>query len=161
MPRGDADAPVVEEGALAAFGDEQLVVGRIVGQAGNDRAVAFQRNRDRKVRNAVQEVGGAVERIDDPAMALVGAGMGAAFLAEETVIRPRLGKFFAHDRFGLAVGGSDEIARPLQRHLQVLDLAEIAFEASPGAVRGLDHDVEDCGVGHGPAVRCNGAPRQA
>ena len=158
---GDAHAPVVEEGAFAALGDEQLVVGRIVGQPGDDRAVALQRDRDRKMRNAVQEVGGAVERIDDPAMGLVGAGMRAAFLAQEAVIRPRLGKLLAHDRFGLAVGGGDEIARPLQRYLQVLDLAEIALEASSGAVRGLDHDVEDCGVGHGLAVRCNGAPRQA
>src|SRR5208282_5026074 len=73
-------------------------------------------------------------------------GPRAAFLAEEAVIRPRLGELLAHDLFGAAVGGGDEIARPLQRHLQVLDLAEIALEAAPGAIGGLDHDVEDGGV---------------
>ena len=87
LPRGDADAPVVEEGALAAFGDEQVVVRRIVGQRRDDGAVALERDRDGEVRNAVQEIGGAVERVDDPAMTLVGAGAGAAFLAEEAVVR--------------------------------------------------------------------------
>ena len=101
------------------------------------------------MRNAVQEIGGAVERIDDPAVALVGARARAAFLAEEAVIRPRLGELLAHDLLGAAVGGGDEIARPLERHLQMLDLAEIALEAAPGAMRRLDHDVEDCGMEHG------------
>ena len=59
--------------------------------------------------------------------------MRAAFLAEEAVIRPRLGELLAHDLFGAAVGRGDEIARPLQRDLQVLDLAEIALEALAGA----------------------------
>ena len=101
------------------------------------------------MRDAVQEIGGAVERIDDPAVGLVGAGVRAAFLAEKAVIRPRLGEFLAHDLFGAAVGGGDEIARALQRDLQVLDLAEIALEAAAGAVRRLDHDVEDGGMEHG------------
>jgi hypothetical protein len=95
LPGGDADAPVVEESALAAFGDEHVVVRRVVGQRGDDRAFALERDRDREVRDAVQEIGGAVERIDDPAVALVGAGAGAAFLAEKAVIRPRLGEVLA------------------------------------------------------------------
>ena len=106
------------------------------------------------MRNAVQEIGGAVERIDDPAVALVGAGVRAAFLAEEAVIRPRLGELFAHRLLGAAVGGGDEIARPLQRHLQMLDLAEIALEPAPGAMRRLDHDVEDRGMDHGHFAAC-------
>src|SRR5579862_7528661 len=83
--RGDAKALIVEERALAVLGDEELLVGRIVNEAGNDGAVALERDRDSEVRNAVQEIGGAVERIDDPAMASVGAGAGAAFLAEKAV----------------------------------------------------------------------------
>ena len=100
------------------------------------------------MRDAVQEVGGAVERIDDPAVALIAAGVGAAFLAEEAVVGPRLGQFAAHDLLGAPVGGGDEIARALHRDLQVLDLAEIALEAAAGAIGGLDHDVEDGGTGH-------------
>jgi len=45
------------------------------------------------LRNAVQEVGGAVERIDDPGVRFVGAFAAAAFLAEEAVAGPRLGQF--------------------------------------------------------------------
>ncbi len=148
LPSGDADALVVEESALAAFGDEQVVVGGIVDEAGDDRAVALERDRHREMRNAVQKIGRAVERIDDPAMGFVGAFVRAAFLAEEAVIGPRLGELFAHDLLGALVGGGDEIARPLQRNLQLLDLAEIALEAAPGAMRRLDHDVEDGGVKH-------------
>src|ERR1700728_1310499 len=94
-PRGHPDALAVEKGALAALGDKKLVVGRIVDERGDDGAVALERDRDREMRNAVQEIGGAVERIDDPAVALVGAGGGAAFLAEKAVIPPRLGEFLA------------------------------------------------------------------
>ena len=90
LARGDADALVVEEGALAALGDEHLVGGRIVDEAGDHRALALERDRNGELRNAVQEIGGAVERIDDPGMGLVGALARAAFLAEEAVARPRL-----------------------------------------------------------------------
>jgi hypothetical protein len=41
------------------------------------------------LRDAVQEVGGAVERIDDPGVGLVGAGALPAFLAEKSVTGPR------------------------------------------------------------------------
>jgi hypothetical protein len=75
--------------------------------------------------------------------------VGAAFLAEEAVIRPRLGKLLAHNRLSAMIGGSDEIARPFDRNLQVLDFTEIAFEAAAGAMRGLDHDIEERGVKHG------------
>ena len=70
---GNADALLVHERAFALLGDEHLFVGRIVDQAGDHRAFAFERDRNRELRNAVQEIGGAVERVDDPAMRLVGA----------------------------------------------------------------------------------------
>ena len=68
---GDPQPLVVEEGALAALGDIKLVIGGIVDHAGDDGALALQADRNRKLRNAVQEIGGAVERIDDPGVALV------------------------------------------------------------------------------------------
>jgi hypothetical protein len=148
LPRRDTDALVIEKRALAAFGNKHLVVGGVVDEAGNDRARAFERDGDGEMRNAVQEIGRAVERIDDPAMRLVGALARAAFLTQKAVIRSRLGELGAHDFLGAAVGGGDEIARPLERNLQVLDLAEIALEAAAGAVRGLDHDIENSGVEH-------------
>ena len=101
------------------------------------------------MRNAVHEVRGAVERIDHPGVGLVGALVAAAFLAEEAVAGARGGQLLAQDLFRLAVGGGDEIGRSLERHLQVLDLAEVALERPPGLARGLDHDVEEGGAEHG------------
>ena len=148
MRAADAHALVVEEGALAALGDEHLVGDRIVDQAGDDGAVALQPDRDGELRNAVQEIGGAVERIDDPGVGPVGAFVPAAFLAEEAVARARLGKFGAQRLLGLAVGGGDEIARALERDLQILDLAEVALERARGLARGGDHDVDEGGMLH-------------
>ena len=105
LAAGDADALLVQEGALAALGDEHLVVGRIVDQAGDHRALALERDRNRELRNAVQEIGGAVERIDDPAVRLVGALALAAFLAEKAVTGPRLAQFGEQRLLGAAVGG--------------------------------------------------------
>jgi hypothetical protein len=101
------------------------------------------------MRNTVEKIGGAVERIDDPAMGLVGAGMRAAFLAEKAVIRAGLGKLLAQDGLGAVVGGGDEIAWPFERNLELLDLAEIALETAPGTARRLDHDIEDRRMQHG------------
>ena len=140
---GDAQALVVEEGALAAFGDVEFFVGRIVDQPRDHRAVALQPDRNRELRNAVQEIGGAVERIDDPGVALVGALANAAFLADEAVARPRLGEVGVQHLLGALVGHGDEIGGSLQRHLKILDLAEVALEAAAGAARGFDHDVDE------------------
>src|SRR4029079_19723972 len=78
LARRHAQPAVVEEGALAALAGEQLVGYRVVDHRGDDGAVALEPDRDRELRNAVQEVGGAVERIDDPGVALVAAVAPAA-----------------------------------------------------------------------------------
>ena len=143
---------VVEEGALAALGGEELVIGGIVDDPGDDRALALEPDRDRKMGNAVQEVQGAVERIDDPAVGLVAAFAYAALLAEKAVARARALELLAHDLLGPVVGGGREIRRPLDRDLQTLDLAEVALEHAAGFLRGLDHDVEEGGAEHGPRV---------
>ena len=70
---GDAQAAVVAPGALPLLGDIHGIVGGIVDEAGDDLALALQRDRDREHRDAVQEVGGAVERVDVPDVGLVGA----------------------------------------------------------------------------------------
>ena len=102
------------------------------------------------MRNAVQEVGGAVERIDDPAIGLVGAFNDAALFHHEAVAGARLGEFFEQRLLGFDVGGGDEIARPLARDLQILDLAEIARQRARRLARGGDHHVhqggESCGM---------------
>ena len=91
----------------------------------------------------MQEVRGAVERIDDPGVGLVLTRARAAFLSEEAVTRPRLGEVAMQHLFGAMVGQRDEIGGALQRYLQVLDLAEVALEAAARASRGFDHDVDN------------------
>src|SRR4029450_7713035 len=140
---------VVEEGALAALGGEKLVGDRIVDEPRDHRAFPLEPDRDRKVRNAVEEVQRAVERIDDPAVGLVAAFARAAFLAEKAVARPRMLELLAQDLLGALVGGGDEIRWPLERGLQVLDLAEIALERAARFACGLDHHIEEGGAEHG------------
>src|SRR6202166_3265791 len=89
-PAGNAQPLIGEGGALAAFGDVEVVIGRIVDQAGDDGALALQADRNRKLRDAVQEVRGAVERIDDPSVALVVAHTCPAFFADEAINWARL-----------------------------------------------------------------------
>src|SRR5947199_229946 len=139
--------------ALAALGREGLVVRRIVDQPGDRRALAHQPDRDGEVRNAVQEVGGAVERIDHPGVGLVAALAVATFLAEKAIARPRLQQLGAQDVFGAVIGGGDEVGRAFERDLQVCDLAEVALEAAPGLARGGDHHVEQGGLGGQEGLR--------
>ena len=58
-----------------------------------------------KMRDAVQEVGGAVERIDDPAMGAVGAFDLAALLHQEAIARPCAEQLLEQDLLGAVVGG--------------------------------------------------------
>src|ERR1700681_921197 len=64
LPRRHAKTAVVEIGSLAALAHIHLVVDGIVDDARDRRAFPHQRDRDREQRNAVEEIGGAVERID-------------------------------------------------------------------------------------------------
>ena len=82
-----------------------------------------------KMRQAVQEIRRAVERIDDPAVAPVAAWRLAALLHEEAEAGPRALQLGLERALGLEVGVGDEIARALHRDLKLLDLAEIAEQA--------------------------------
>src|SRR5262249_49408804 len=116
---------------------------RVVDEAGNDGAFALKRDRNGELRDAVQEVGGAVERIDNPAMGLVGSLLTAALLAQESVARPGLGEFGAKDFLGAVIGGGDEIGRSPERGLGMLGLGE----NKAGAGAGLGGGGEQCGGG--------------
>src|SRR5258708_12965660 len=67
-------------------------------------------------------------------------------------------EFLTKDFLGVAVCGGDEIGGPLERGLQVLDLAEIALERAAGLARGLDHHVEKGGAEHGGPRSGNDGP---
>ena len=54
----------------------------------------------------------------------------AALLGQEPVGGTRPGELGDQRLVGAVVGGRDEVARPLQRNLQVLDLAEVTGESA-------------------------------
>src|SRR5215469_4010287 len=108
-PRRDAKAPVVEIGAHPLLRPEHLVARRLIDDAGDDLALALQGDRDAEMRDAVEEVERAVERIDKPAMLAVGADRLAALLHEEAEARARLLQLGADQFLGLEVGRGDEI----------------------------------------------------
>src|SRR5262245_46229701 len=82
---GNAQASVVDEGSLAPFRRIKLVKDGIVDEAADDLALALQSDGDRKERNAVQEIGGTVEWVDDPAVRPVRTRNQAALLHQEAV----------------------------------------------------------------------------
>jgi hypothetical protein len=140
---------IIEKGAFAPLGREQVVAHRIIDDARNDRALPIERDRDRKMRDAVKKIQRAVERIDDPAVGLVGAFMQPAFLSQEAVAGTCVFELGPQCLFRAPIGGSDEACGPFHRDLQLLDLPEIPLERAACLVRGLDHDVEERGAEHG------------
>ena len=145
---GDAQAAVVDEGAGAALGGVEFVGGRVEHHAGDRHAVAFKRHRDGEDRDRVQEVGRSVKRVDHPAVLLVLAGHLATLLHQEAVGGTHPLQLLEQRLLRALVGGRDEIAGAFHRHLQVLDLAEIAGKTASGLADGLDHDVEEGGTSH-------------
>ena len=137
-----AQAAVVHEGAAALFGGVKFVPCRVEDHAGDDLPVALQRDRDGEDRDAVQEVGRAVERIDDPAMLGVLAFDLAALLHQEAPVRAGARQFIEDDLLGPPVGIGDEVGRALHRDLEVLHLAEVAGKRATGLGGGLRHHVE-------------------
>ena len=95
---------------LSALGDEAFFFQRVEDYAELHAAATFVRDRNAELRIAVREVGGAVERIDNPSM-VASMRAGAAFLGED-----RMGGKCAMDHlddcgFGFVVGLGDQIDR--------------------------------------------------
>ena len=88
----------------------------------------------------MQEIRGAVERVDDPGV-IVARG-GAAFLGEEAVSRVGLADRRDHDLLGGAVDFADEVVAALLADGQRADAVEAAHDDVAGAPRGADRDVE-------------------
>ena len=78
------------------------------------------------MRDAVQEVRGAVQRIDDPApLQLVLALDLVAFLEQEAVIAPGIFQHVDDGVFRCGIGVGDEIGRAFFRDLKLLDFVEV------------------------------------
>jgi len=98
------------------------------------------------MRDAVEEVAGAVERIDDPARLVRIAGDLAALLDQEAPVRTRLLQLLDQRVLGALVGDADEVRRALAADLEVLDLVEVATQARTGLAAGALHDGDEAGM---------------
>ena len=81
LPARHADAAIVEKRATPARCGEEIVADGIVDDGLRDLPLVLQRDRHAILREAVQKVGRAVERIDDPHVLCRGVGaLSGAFL---------------------------------------------------------------------------------
>ena len=95
------------------------------------------------MRQAVQKVGRAVERVDDPAIRVVRTLDLAALFHHEAIFRTALGELFEDCLLGAKVRLGDEIGRAFLGDLQGLRFAEIAAQAFGRLPGGVNHDGHD------------------
>ena len=138
-----ADPVIVEERAAPARRREEVVAARIVDHRLRDLAPVREGDRHAVLRKAVQEVGRAVERIDDPDV--LGRRVGAlrrAFLGEDRVVRIRGEQRLDDLALRLAVDLAHEVLRALRGHGQQVEVARAAVDDVAGAARRLHRDRE-------------------
>ena len=133
-----ANAPIVEECAAAARRREQVVANRVEDHALRDHAFVRERDGNAVLRKAVEEICGAVERVDDPHMLgrqiLVAT---RAFLGEDRVIRIGRMQGFDDDPLGLAVDFTHVILRALGGDGEQVEIAGAAIDDVACAAGGL------------------------
>jgi hypothetical protein len=130
----DANAAAVELGAGAARGGEEFLAHGIVDDAVLHPAVHLHANRNREHGETVQEVGGAVERIDDPDRIRVAAR--ARLLGEDGVVRVVLVDRLYDFPFRRPVRFADVIVAAFLLHGQAVELDEVPHQRVAGAPRG-------------------------
>src|SRR5271165_4723134 len=108
-PPGHPQALLIEECAFATLGREKFIICRVIDDSSDNRALAFQPNRDRELGNSMEKIGGAIERIHNPRMGFVGPLQFAAFLTKETITRPGATEFLPQNGLGAMVGGTDKV----------------------------------------------------
>jgi len=112
----------------------------------------LDRDRNREVWNAVEEVGRAVERIDDPPRLRRVAFDHAPFLEQHSPVGPRIAQLLDQGRLRPLVGHRDEVGGTLLRHLQLLDLVIVAAKARRRLAHRAGHDGDQAGMGNQDAI---------
>ena len=142
--------------AAAAPRPEQLVVHRVVSHPDLDPVVDDAGERDRPVRHAAQEIGGAVDRIDHP-QGRAGPALGAAaFLAEQIVLRIGAAQARAHQVLDRPVGDAHDVLHPLELDLELrapVEVVERELAGLSGHGAGGEQAQVEVAVGH-RVLRC-------
>ena len=126
--------------ARPALGREQFAAQWVEHDGDFGAAAMPAGDRDGKLREAVQEIGGPVERIDDPGVFV--AALLAAFLGQEAVRGVRLADGRDQDLLGRTVDFADEVIAALFADGQRADAIEASHDDFACAPRGADRDVE-------------------
>ena len=139
-----AHAVIFQMRASAARCCEDLLPHRIVDHADLELAALLGRDRDREHGEAVQEIGRAVERIDDPERVVVAAA--AALLGEDGVLGVVLMNDFDDGPLGGAVDLTDVVVASFEvtlRALQTRQAADDDFAARRAAVGDVEERMHE------------------
>src|SRR5579863_6124792 len=137
---------MVEVGATSLLGGEEFVASGIVDDSSDALALVLERHGDAKDGEAVGEIGGAIERVDVPAVVAAGI-LQAALFAENVVRRPVLTQALADQDLGFAVSDGNEVSVALvfDGHVAV----EVVHEQGAGFAGNLGRGGDDIGPGGG------------
>src|SRR3569623_1591439 len=128
------DAPPFQLRAAAAGGGEQFGAERIVDHRHFAAALVAQCDRHRKLRKAVQEIGGAVEWVDHPG--ILAAALFPALFGEDAMIGMRLADGLDDLLFGAVVDLGHEIVAAFALDLQAVHALERAGDDGAGLAGG-------------------------
>jgi hypothetical protein len=138
----DAHAPIVELRAGTACGGKHFLADRVVDQRCFQTVLVAQGDGNGKVRDTVQEVGSAVERVDDPLVLIILGAVLAGFLSEDAVVGIGLAQGLDDLAFRLHVSFTDEVVALLGGDIQPFEVIEVAQEDAAGAQCGALGNVQ-------------------
>src|SRR5690606_27084280 len=144
----DPDTPVVQERTAAAAGGEQLVAGRVVDHGLRDLAALLQGDGNRIQRQAMNEVGGAVDWIDDPlefgcfTAGALGPRLTARFFAQQGVGGIGRAQHIDDGFLGGTVHFRDIILGPFACYLQAFEIETGPIDDIAGTAGRLDGGVK-------------------
>jgi hypothetical protein len=137
-----ANRLAVEEGALSATCGEEPAAGGVEDHTDGNGVVDPQRDRHAVIRDAVEEVGSAVERIDDPGVARRPAFAGLLGLVR---MRRESRRQRVDDRpLGALVDFADEIVRRLALDGQARAIARAFLDDGAGRARRFHGAGKEC-----------------
>src|SRR5437879_12619680 len=101
---GDSDLFLVQIGAFTSRGSEEFFCDRLINHSHHQLSILLKSNRDRKARVAMGKIGGAIERIDDPAMAPVALLSASLFRHDSVLGEVEIGRASCRERGGVRRG---------------------------------------------------------
>lgn len=138
----DTDAVAVQLGAAATGGSEQLVTDRIVDHGLFGLALDAQGDGDGKVRNAFDQVGRAIQWVNDPLVVRIGTGNLTRLFSHDAVFRVRFFDGVNDGRFGFTVNVGHEVIAALLDNLDVLGLRKGFYYYLTGVARSAHGDIQ-------------------